>query len=1780
MSLFAQWCCVDTNFVIKDKQTSTLRFQISGATNNDLASNVQGLCGVKLKFKHKFIGDLQVSLTSPGGQKIELIGPNGSAGKTDLTNWNVSFVPCATVAVPDVGFKAKWSNLQNWGILGQFYNGTYYPYKGCLEDFDTGAVNGLWTLTITDAETLYDGLITSFCLLFCDNNGVSCNSCSANGGYFNQNTINLCDKDPGLNLPFSIIQPSFIPDVAAYGYKYFVFKNNSLFEIRNDLDFRNYSVGNFTICGVSYLLSDFNKLPSIASGITPTQLRNDLAANKYNACAEISKDCVYLNIGSASPLTNVNRAICKGESLQINGKTYDKEGQYNINLSNVFGCDSTVFLNLTIINLSAKVQQPIPEINCALKQISIDATPSIIGTNTSITWTTNGGFFEDLSNPLMPIISKGGTYTLKLSEGTCVDSTTFIVTSNSNIPSINLFSDTITCNKPSVNIKVITDAINPKYEWQYENNIIGNQDIIQVSQAGAYFIKVTDAKGCSNSAAFVVYENKQAPIVSISSTPITCRIDSSIIKVESKDQIQSITWSGPNNFSSNLINPIIYKSGRYTATVTGVNGCTSSFTHDIVSQINKPVVTLSADSLTCGKPQVQIINNYNGLYRFNWIGPGNFNSNEVSPKVTLPGTYKVMITDSLGCTSDTTINVIQDSIAPNFKLSADILGCDPDSVQIKLTFNNGEIDSQYSYYWSGPIAVSSNKKSPWFKEAGFYSVRVTGLNGCFSTDTISIKQTIDKPIILLSASDISCIDTSVILNTVSPTAINFTITGPNNYLSSNADPSITVPGLYKVFVTDANGCKAEKSILIVENRQPPFSQLQAEDKTCNRDSVLLYFNTVAKIDTAFWTGPNGFKSSLLFPKVLDQGKYVLMAIGKNGCRLKDSIIIKYDTVKPVIAISPDTLSCKKTEFAISKTSNIPIDKYIWRNPNGRVDTSLNYQVNEPGKYFLHAIGQNGCESDTSFSIFQASARPKIALQADTISCANPTASIILTTRDAGLIYQWTGPNNFVSNTEDIDVNAAGWYYIKVENRFGCVLNDSVFVSTTVDIPLFSLSDINFNCSNIAKHYINANKKYAGIRLEWTLPNSTVLIADSISKPLSGIYFIKAIDKNACELKDTITVTIDTTLPIIKLPPKDTINCLKTKISLLAESKNAINFKWTGPNNFNSALQNPIIDAAGFYFVEVTANNFCKATDNIEVISDQKMPNVKAIVENINCKDSRGFLDLISSDSLIKISWTSPSGILQNAKRFASIEPGVYLLVTEGSNHCLSRDTVELILDTIAPNVKASYELFPCNADSTLIIASSTIKIKDYIWIGPNQFFSTERSPYIKDTGIYELFVIGDNFCEAKTKLTVTAKKDYPQLTARGDKLTCAKDTVQIYSLFNNSDSLISWSGPNFYFNNKDRNPRVTIPGQYTVSIINKKFCRVDSIVMVAIDTVRPILNIIQLDSLKCENKQTRLRVQHSNSTQSKYQWQSSNPANIITPIDASEIIVNGIGDYKVTVINNSNGCSNIADIIVTEGKNEITGIDVSVNNISCYAGSNASIVLNDIIGGKSPFYLSQDGINYSLVDRIGQLKQGNYNIYVKDANGCKYDTLIQINGVAALTLNLGRDTSIQLGQTYTIIPSTNADSNTIHFEWLPLSEIQCKDCFTQTVMPFKSTYYKLRLTDDNGCRAEDDIYIKVNTKPNIYIPNIFSPNEDKLNDRISLSAGIEVASIDEVSIYDRWGVLIYAQNDFKLHQDEFIGWDGRLNGELCLPGVYVYLIKASLISGADYIFTGDVTLIR
>src|SRR5258706_10930953 len=150
-------CTTNGSIPIPDDGSVSLHFIVSGLLDNDLGSPTQGICGIDLNFVHEYLGDLTFTLISPSGQSIELIGPaTPTIPTTNLSRWNIHFIPCMIAAMPDPGFTPTWSNLQLWQAITS-YTGTYHPYSGCLEDFNSGPANGVWQIIIKDGDVLQTG---------------------------------------------------------------------------------------------------------------------------------------------------------------------------------------------------------------------------------------------------------------------------------------------------------------------------------------------------------------------------------------------------------------------------------------------------------------------------------------------------------------------------------------------------------------------------------------------------------------------------------------------------------------------------------------------------------------------------------------------------------------------------------------------------------------------------------------------------------------------------------------------------------------------------------------------------------------------------------------------------------------------------------------------------------------------------------------------------------------------------------------------------------------------------------------------------------------------------------------------------------------------------------------------------------------------------------------------------------------------------------------------------------------------------------------------------------------------------------------------------------------------------------------------------------------------------------------------------------------------------------------------------------------------------------------
>jgi gliding motility-associated-like protein len=107
-----------------------------------------------------------------------------------------------------------------------------------------------------------------------------------------------------------------------------------------------------------------------------------------------------------------------------------------------------------------------------------------------------------------------------------------------------------------------------------------------------------------------------------------------------------------------------------------------------------------------------------------------------------------------------------------------------------------------------------------------------------------------------------------------------------------------------------------------------------------------------------------------------------------------------------------------------------------------------------------------------------------------------------------------------------------------------------------------------------------------------------------------------------------------------------------------------------------------------------------------------------------------------------------------------------------------------------------------------------------------------------------------------------------------------------------------------------------------------------------------------------------------------------------------------------------------------------------------------------------------------------------------------------------------------------------------------------------------------------GCKDTTSMCIVIDPEFTFYIPNAFSPNGDGINDEFYGKGDFITAF--EMSIYDRWGNLIFHTDDINMH------WDGKANhgSEVSQEDVYVYLVKLSDNKDKKHKYLGSVTIVK
>ncbi len=214
-----------------------------------------------------------------------------------------------------------------------------------------------------------------------------------------------------------------------------------------------------------------------------------------------------------------------------------------------------------------------------------------------------------------------------------------------------------------------------------------------------------------------------------------------------------------------------------------------------------------------------------------------------------------------------------------------------------------------------------------------------------------------------------------------------------------------------------------------------------------------------------------------------------------------------------------------------------------------------------------------------------------------------------------------------------------------------------------------------------------------------------------------------------------------------------------------------------------------------------------------------------------------------------------------------------------------------------------------------------------------------------------------------------------------------------------------------------------------------------------------------------------------------------------------------------------------------------------------------------------------DSVSYQLNNGSFQLDPtffdvigGNHELTLLDEYGCSYNYQTTISSPPPLVIENLDNFEINNGTIITIDPQISGGTAPYSYQWTGNQELECDFCETIDVAPIANSTYHLMVTDFNGCQVSTTFEVIVSNPQNLFIPNIFSPNNDGINDIHTVYASSDVEKVLSYQIFNKDGDLYFELKDF-YPNSTIEGWDGKFDGIQLNPAVFICVVEVLFRNG-------------
>ena len=593
----------------------------------------------------------------------------------------------------------------------------------------------------------------------------------------------------------------------------------------------------------------------------------------------------------------------------------DQPGLYTLTATGLNGCSASdsVTVNEDVTPPEVEIVPSATVLTCLVGQIVLNAQ---VGSGCQVydySWKNSQG--DEIGCMDQITVDEPDTYTLTVVGGNgCSASAKVTITQDVTPPTVNAGSDQVlTCCVTSVTLDGSASGGTPPYTYAWtdtDGNTIGCGEDLTVDRPGVYTLSVTGGNGCSASDSVTVTENIVPPTVSAGEDQVlTCCVTSVTLDGAASGGTPPYTYQW-TDAAGNVIGTTedisVDEPGTYIFTVTGANGCEGTDSVSVSQDIAVPIVGIAdPQTLSCIVTSVTLDGSVSGgtpPYTYTWSdADGNVVGTMEDVDVSEPGTYTLTVAGGNCCSASACVTVNQDIEPPVIDAGADReLTCLVDEVTLSVCASGGK--EPYLFLWRDEQGtILSTEQTLVVNTPGTYRSTVVGANGCCASDEVVVSKNTTPPDVDAGLNKvITCANPEARIDAnISGGQEPYTIKWLNDCgdtVATTEDITVTLPGVYTLVVTGANGCTASDSVTVADGIIPPRVDAGADKLlSCETEEVLLDATVSggASPYTYRWTNSCGAvvgdteDITVSVPSV-----YTLTVTTADGCVGSDSVEVK------------------------------------------------------------------------------------------------------------------------------------------------------------------------------------------------------------------------------------------------------------------------------------------------------------------------------------------------------------------------------------------------------------------------------------------------------------------------------------------------------------------------------------------------------------------------------------------------------------------------------------------------------------------------------------------------------------------------------------------------------------------------------------------------------------------------------------------------------------------------------------------------------------------------